>query len=78
MEYYFTEEKLVYRWLNVIPEFDMPVKIHLNGIEKWIYPQSIWTHEYIYAKEKQLDIDPNFYVATMQQTEKRSAGSYIH
>jgi aminopeptidase N len=68
LEYYFTEEKLVYRWINVIPEFDMPVKVYLNGIEKWIYPLTIWTHDYVDVEEKKLTIDPNFYIAVMHNT----------
>jgi hypothetical protein len=40
----------------------MPVRIFLNGDEKWLQPNTEWTIDSISIKNPQLKIDPNFYV----------------
>jgi len=64
LEYYFTEKELVYRWINTVSDFEMPVIIYLDGSEKRIHPKTIWTLEHIKVKSKELKIDPNFYVSS--------------
>jgi hypothetical protein len=38
LEYYQKEKKLFYRWVDVNPDFRMPLDVDINGIEKRIYP----------------------------------------
>jgi len=38
LEYYQDGNKLLYRWADVIQDFQMPMDININGIEKRIYP----------------------------------------
>tara|TARA_Y100000590_G_scaffold385500_1_gene457636 strand:+ start:1756 stop:3444 length:1689 start_codon:yes stop_codon:yes gene_type:complete len=38
LEYYQNESKLFYRWAEVIPDFQMPIDININGTGKRIYP----------------------------------------
>ena len=38
LEYYQDGKKLFYRWADVIPNFQMPLDVNINGIEKRIYP----------------------------------------
>ena len=64
LEYYFTEKELVYRWINTVSDFELPVIIYLDGSKKRIHPKTIWTHEHIKVKSKELKIDPNFYVSS--------------
>jgi len=38
LEYFQDGNKLFYRWADVIPNFQMPLDVNINGIEKRIYP----------------------------------------
>ncbi|MPR32662.1 M1 family metallopeptidase [Salmonirosea aquatica] len=63
LEYSFAGKTLKYRWANVVPGFDMPVKITLAGSDaaQFIYPTTSW--KTLKTKgETSLTIDRNFYV----------------
>ncbi|MEN9908783.1 MAG: hypothetical protein RLZZ540_1932 [Bacteroidota bacterium] len=62
LEYYFEKSNLVYRWTNCVPGFNIPVKVSINGVEKWIKPQTDWKTETNIGENLKLMIDPNFYV----------------
>ncbi|MBA0883828.1 M1 family metallopeptidase [Flavobacterium undicola] len=62
LEYYFEKSNLVYRWTNCVPGFNIPIKVTINGIEKWIKPQTDWKTETNIGENLKLMIDPNFYV----------------
>jgi hypothetical protein len=62
-EYYFDNKMLFYRWSNAVLGFDMPLKITLNGTEKWLYPESHWKQTTTDNEKTILEIDSNFYVA---------------
>ena len=62
LEYYFANNSLSYRWTNSIKEFDMPLKVKLNGMEEWIYPTTEWLVKDIETEEVTLKVDRNFYV----------------
>lgn len=66
LEYYFKDNTFVYRWINAVHGFDMPLKIKLNNQEQWIYPTSNWTHEYFKETKNELIIDSNFYVSSFK------------
>ncbi|HEU4791441.1 MAG TPA: M1 family metallopeptidase [Flavobacterium sp.] len=61
-EYSFANNLLSYRWTNSIAGFDMPLKIKLNGEEKWIYPKTDWQKDQIKMDKAELVVDRNFYV----------------
>lgn len=61
-EYFFAGKQLSYRWLNALKEFDMPLKISLNGTETWIYPTTEWKTMDLEAETLTLEVDRNFYV----------------
>ncbi|GEC70538.1 Peptidase family M1 [Flavobacterium flevense] len=69
LEYYFKNNDLVYRWINCVPEFNMPVKISINGEEKWIKPQTNWKSETNIAENSKLLIEANFYVLGVNSTQ---------
>ncbi|MGB5982279.1 MAG: M1 family metallopeptidase [Nonlabens sp.] len=51
-----------YRWTDVIESFEMPVKVLINGSEKWITPSNQkQTLDYNQAIES-VEVDRNFYV----------------
>jgi aminopeptidase N len=61
---------LLYKWENTVDDFDMPVKIFINGEIEWIQPTST---EYKALKElpqeAEITIDPNFYIASFNLTD---------
>jgi aminopeptidase N len=62
LEYELKDNKLQYRWVNVVAGFNMPVKVYLNDKEAWLEPTTNWqTLKEVPAKAK-LKVDPNFYV----------------
>ncbi|WP_367769833.1 M1 family metallopeptidase [Flavobacterium sp. WC2421] len=63
LEYYFKENKLGFRWTNCVKGFNMPVKVLIDGKEKWLKPNTGWSTETAEFKIKKLQIDKDFYVA---------------
>lgn len=61
-EFFFANNVLSYRWANSIVGFDMPLKIKLNGEEKWIYPKTSWQTDSTKMDRAELVVDRNFYV----------------
>jgi len=70
LEYYFKDNKMVYRWINTVPGFDMPLKVTIDNEEQWIYPTTNWVHEYMKESKSKLIIDSNFYVAGFKNMKK--------
>ncbi len=66
LEYSIKGDEIIYRWKNVVKDFDMPVKL-INS-EKWIYPTSNWRKEKLANKYlKKFGIDRNFYIKTKRK-----------
>jgi len=70
LEYSFAGKTLKYRWTNVVPGFDMPVKITLAGADaaQFIYPTTSWKTLKMKG-ENALTIDRSFYVNGVAITE---------
>ncbi len=64
LEYQFDGKTLKYRYTKVVDDFDMPVRVFVDGKEKWLFPKknAEWKTETI--KGTELVIDRNFYIAT--------------
>lgn len=62
LEYFVTNGMLVYRWANCVNEFDMPVKVWIDGKEKMLKPKTTPQSEKIGADAKTVTVDPNYYV----------------
>lgn len=69
LEYYFKDNSLTFRWTNCVANFNMPIKVTLNGTEKWLKPETNWKRESVTSENKELKIDTNFYVANINITE---------
>ncbi len=70
-EYFFKDGNLKYRWNNCIPNFDMPVKITLDGKEHWLEPRSYWSELPAVGESlHNLIVDRNFYVAVFNLKER--------
>jgi aminopeptidase N len=64
LEYEVENNTLKYHWINVVSNFKMPLKIILNGEEKWIYPTENWKEITLNSDAHNFKIDENFYVFT--------------
>ncbi|MCB0449452.1 MAG: M1 family metallopeptidase [Confluentibacter sp.] len=62
LEYAIKNDELRYRWTQIVDVFDMPIKIIINGKERWIYPKTEWKTLSLKSKNASFEIDPNFYV----------------
>ncbi|GGG47862.1 peptidase M1 [Croceivirga lutea] len=66
IEYKLENGTLKYRYLDTVEDFDMPIKVTLDGKEKWLFPNknSVWKTEKISGSK--LVVDRNFYVNVKQ------------
>ena len=64
LEHTIKNKTLKYRWTNTVANFEMPLKISINGEEKWIYPTSTWKNLALTSGGTSFLIDENFYVFT--------------
>lgn len=65
-EYKVQGNNLEYRWTNCVPDFNMPVKVTLNGKEQWLTPQTDWIIMLKTPKDLKLEVDKDFYVEVMK------------
>lgn len=63
LEYSFKNGVLLYRWNNVVPEFDMPVKVFIGEQELMLFPETQW--QSIPSAGKTLKVDSNYYAGSM-------------
>ena len=68
-EYFFKDNQLGYRWTNCVDDFNMPLKVFVNGQEQLLAANTKWQTQSINQKEPKLTIDQNFYVASFNITE---------
>ncbi|MCB0402981.1 MAG: M1 family metallopeptidase [Flavobacteriales bacterium] len=62
LEYIRNDESLQFRYVNVVKDFDMPVRIFINGKEEWIFPNKEWNSLNFETQIETFEFDPNFYV----------------
>ena len=67
-EYRIAGDTLAYRWSTVVPGFDMPLEVMLNGSEySVIRPTEAWQRVRVtLASPAELKVDPNYYVIPKQ------------
>ncbi len=68
LEYRFVDGALTYRWTNAVDEFNMPVKITLNGKEQWLEPTTEWKTMPDVEKSSTLTVSPDFYMGVLDLT----------
>lgn len=61
-EYKVQGNNLEYRWTNCVSGFNMPIKVTLNGKEKWLNPQTEWIVMLKTPVDLKLVVDKDFYV----------------
>ncbi|MBF9254454.1 M1 family metallopeptidase [Pontibacter sp. 172403-2] len=62
LEYQQTGSTLKYRWNNTVAGFNMPIKVLINGKEKWLKPTTTWQELRGVTPKASIKVDPNFYV----------------
>ncbi|MBL4593168.1 MAG: M1 family metallopeptidase [Flavobacteriales bacterium] len=62
LEYIINDEALQFRYVNVVENFDMPIRILINEKEKWIFPSENWNAFNFEEKGINLSFDDNFYI----------------
>ena len=65
LEYQLANNNLKYRWNNSVAGFNLPVKVYLDGKEKWLEPTTAWQELKGLKKDTKLLVDPNFYVESV-------------
>ncbi|MFD2999394.1 M1 family metallopeptidase [Pontibacter toksunensis] len=68
LEYRQEGTKLMYRWSNTVADFNMPVKVYVNGKAKWLEPTTNWQELKEAPKKVKLEVDRNFYVTAEKAT----------
>ena len=64
LEYVLEKNEVKFRWDNCVRGFNMPVRVKINGDNKWINPGRRW-NSYKYPDDIQsFELDPDFYVAS--------------
>jgi aminopeptidase N len=68
LEYRMEDKNLLYRWANCNPDFNMPVRVDVNG-ERWLKPTTEWKKERLPNQPNPaLIVDKNFYVTQKDLT----------
>ncbi|WP_027392114.1 M1 family metallopeptidase [Aquimarina latercula] len=62
LEYSFDDNGLKYRYIDIVEDFDMPVRLKINGKDQWVQPNTKW--QTLKVKTNEIVIDPNFYINT--------------
>jgi aminopeptidase N len=62
LEYQHKDNILKYRYINIVEDFDMPIKIYINNKEEWIFPDKDWQENRLVDKITSFSLNPNFYV----------------
>ena len=69
LEYFLKDNQLGYRWANCVPNFNMPVRVILNGKVELLKPETKWKGIPAKNENSKLEVDKNFYVAGFNITE---------
>ena len=77
LEYRVHEGLLSYRWADVVPGFNMPVRVNVPGLgTRVLHPTDAWqTLEAPSPQAAELSVDENFYVTARNVTPTTASGS---
>ncbi len=67
-EYALIDGKMRYRWANCIRRYNMPVKVWINGKAQVLKPGQRWNTLELESPIKQVKVDQDFYVASLELT----------
>lgn len=64
LEYKLEGNSISYRYVDVVEDFDMPIRVFVDGDEKWLFPSAEWKTETLGGTE--LNFDNNLYIETQK------------
>ncbi|MGB5647099.1 MAG: M1 family metallopeptidase [Muriicola sp.] len=59
--YKIEEDTITYRYTDVVPDFDMPVRIFIGDTTHWLFPTTDWKNDKL-SKAAQMVVDKNLYI----------------
>ncbi|NND16299.1 MAG: M1 family metallopeptidase [Eudoraea sp.] len=65
LEYKRNGDQIEFRYANIVEDFDMPIRVYVDGKERWLFPNKDSKTEDLPAGAS-LEFDPNFYIETSQ------------
>lgn len=68
LEYKCSKEGLVFRWSNCVDEFNMPVRIKLDGKPLELQPTTNWKEVLMDTGEGEISVDSSYYVAYLNNS----------
>lgn len=68
-EYALLDSTIRYRWSNCKKDFNMKLKVFINGQVRWLEPKQMWQNLKLEEPVSTMKIDENFYVAPFRLTE---------
>ncbi|WP_222984509.1 M1 family metallopeptidase [Flagellimonas meishanensis] len=60
LEFKLEGNSITYHYINVVTDFDMPIRLFVDGKEYWLFPNNNWKTEHLEGEE--LIFDDNFYI----------------
>ncbi|MEJ2162637.1 MAG: M1 family aminopeptidase, partial [Robiginitalea sp.] len=66
LEYHWINGTLEYRYRDIVQDFDMPVRVIIDGKGHWIFPSSEWNKTDFTTQPSTFEVDPNFYVESRE------------
>lgn len=61
-EYKIDGKRFSYRYTDIVNDFNMPLRVFVDGNKKWVHPTADWKSETLKAKVDVFEVDPNFYI----------------
>jgi aminopeptidase N len=62
LEYRIEGNTLHYRYTDIVRDFDMPVRVTINGKPLWLFPNAEWKAHKFGEPLTGISVDPNFYI----------------
>ena len=64
LQYKIENNRLSYRYVDVVVGFDMPIEVLVDGKTKWLFPKSTW--QSIPFEGTELKVDRDYYIYSKQ------------
>ena len=64
LEYKMMGKDFKFRYVDIVEDFDMPIRIFVDKKEHWIFPNSEWKTEKLDSEN--IAFDTNFYIETRE------------
>lgn len=69
LEYRLDGNTLHYRYVDIVKDFDMPLRVSVNEQEFWLFPEKEWQSKSFGKPVTTFEVNRNFYVGTRRSTQ---------